>query len=230
MRLSILSVSQAAPYALRFLREFDYLATRLGAECVWIADGVDAYNTLMAQPRNPNTRVHEVTSRGFIESILDDAVARCTGEYILRLDDDELPSEAMVRWLANESYTQHDHWWFPRAHLWPDTQSMLLTPQLWPDGQTRLSIKEKSGGRHHIHAMSPFGPGECAGVMIHHHKFLVRSREEREETARRWHGGAMTAFSLPEEVYGTVRVVDPGNGHAEWEPEWSSEMQIGSHQ
>jgi hypothetical protein len=158
MQLTILCVTRYQPHAARFLTALDDLAAHLDCEFIEYDGG-----RLRA-----------------IEDGLDAAVAECPDGWILRLDDDELPTPEMVEWLEYEHFTATDHWCFPRLHLWGDTQHYIPTPPLYPDLQTRLSIKAKSGGRHRVHDGSPYGSGEVAPVAIEHHKFLVRRREERE--------------------------------------------------
>jgi hypothetical protein len=116
----------------------------------------------------------------------------------------------MLAWLHDRKYVYADHWQFPRLALWSDEEHFLLTPQLWPDHQTRLSVKAKAGGRPGIHDGSPFGGGIHAHVAIEHHKFLVKSTEERAAIAARYDGirqgtgtSGMLAFNLPEHAYGT---------------------------
>lgn len=193
------------------------LGNRLNAEVVFVADGMLAYDALKGWP----VKCVSVVSLGYLESTLEYGVQNCDGEYILRLDDDEACSPAMASWLEAKAYEADAHWKFPRMHLWGDTHSVLLTPQLFPDHQTRLSTKAMSGGRHFPHAMSPFGGGALAPVAIEHHKFLVRSREERERTAAKWHQGGMRVFSLPEDVVTEGQLVDKGNGSVPWQPSWS---------
>lgn len=158
MTLTILCVTRYQPHAGRFLQAFDDLAATLDCELV----------------------EYDGTRARAIEDVLDDAIAECQDGYILRLDDDELPSPGMVEWLRGCAYETADHWCFPRLHLWRDIHHYIPTPPLYPDLQTRLSIREKSGGRSRVHDGSPFGSGERAPVAIEHHKFLVRRREERE--------------------------------------------------
>jgi len=229
MSLSILTVTQGQPYALPFLRSFAELAERCRAELVVVADGPHAFSQVavpVLETGYEPIHLWEVESKGFIESVLDEAVSFCRDGYVLRLDDDERASPAMVDWLASQAYLESPHWNFPRMHLWPDETSALMTSQLFPDHQTRLSLKEMSGGRPTLHAMSPFGMGDSAPVCIEHHKFLVKSRAEREQIARQWHRNGMTAFSLPEAVYRTASVVDMGDGRVPWHPKWRREMSL----
>jgi hypothetical protein len=147
-----------------------------------------------------------VASKGYLESVLDEALAETSGEYVLRLDDDEKCNHRMIQWLLTYGYVRHPHWKFSRAHLWT-RDTVLVSPQLWPDHQTRLSVRAMAGGRHGIHAGSPYGGGELAPVLIEHHKFLVRNRQEREAQADRYDAiapgagrlGNMAMFQVPEQ-------------------------------
>lgn len=118
-----------------------------------------------------------------IENVLDAAIAQCPDGYILRLDDDETISPAMYHWLRRGMYRSADHWAFPRVHLWSIKGDCIVTPPLWPDLQTRLSVKEKSGGRTRVHQGSPFGTGRIAPCAIEHHKFVVRTIGSRRRLA-----------------------------------------------
>jgi len=189
--LTILCVTRYAPHAGRFLQAFDDLADLLDGE--------------MVEYDGSHIRT--------IEDALDEAVAECADGYILRLDDDELPSPEMVEWLRDCSYEAADHWCFPRLHLWGDTHHYIPTPPLYPDLQTRLSIKAKSGGRHRVHDGSPYGSGEQAPVAIEHHKFLVRRREERESLLNEYRrlrhdADQWTVFSVPELFAESLQVVE----------------------
>lgn len=141
-----------------------------------------------------------------LEEVLDDAVAVCPDGYILRLDDDERMTREMEMWLYAREYRDADHWAFCRMNLYASEEAYIVDPPLWPDLQTRLSVKAKSGGRRRIHEGSPFGTGRVApeAVAIEHHKFLVRSEQERRDLLN-WYeqlqpgaGHHYVPFSLPE--------------------------------
>lgn len=180
--LTILCVTQWEPFSMRFLNALSADALLLDALFVKY-DGRGA---------------------GVIEGVLDDAVASCPEGYVLRIDDDERISPEMLAWLSTGAYRAHDHWAFPRLNLWPDAGHFVASHALWPDYQTRLSVKAKSGGRLRVHDGSPFGTGELAQCPIEHHKFLVRSESERREILARYaeRGGAhgFSQFSVPEDL------------------------------
>ncbi len=186
MNLTIVCISEGRSYAVPFIEEMRNAANILDAEFVYLRDGEDLH------------------SGGYLESVLDEAVSRCPEGYILRLDDAErLPPET-VEWLLSGAYQAQEHWAFPRRNLYGDPQHYIANPPLWPDLQTRLSVKETAGSRPEIHSGSPYGTGTVAPVPIDHHKFLVRSREEREALIQRYdniaHGAGTgySMFSVPE--------------------------------
>ena len=226
MNLSILCITKAEPHALPFLRAMEAVAACARAEFVVAADGFDAVARMARS--EIDARVVPVASLGFLESVLEQAVHACQDGYILRLDDDERCSPAMGLWLVAQEYLVSEHWTFPRVHFWRDEQSVLMTSQLFPDHQTRLSMKHLAGGRYTLHAGSPFGPGTYAPVAIEHHKFLVKTREERLAISQRWHSGPMLCFSVPEDAYlgQTVPLVAYGAGVVPWMPTWSQEVAL----
>lgn len=180
--LTVLVVSQYEPHADSFLNDLAVAAEALDARFV----------------------EHDGRGAGVIEHVLDDAIATCPNGYILRVDDDERISLEMLGWLATGAYREQEHWAFPRMNLWPDADHFITSHSLWPDYQTRLSVKAKSGGRTGVHDGSPFGTGELAPCAIEHHKFLVRSEAERREILARYEAlGAdrgHAQFSVPEDL------------------------------
>ncbi len=187
--LSILCVTEHGEHTPPFLADMEEIAEQIEAAFI-LYDGRGA---------------------GCIENVLDQAIATCPDGHILRLDDDERCSPAMRDWLEDGAWAEHDHWAFPRLNLWPNQYMHLTSHSLYPDLQTRLSTKHKSGGRQQIHAGSPFGTGYVAPCAIEHWKFLVRPYEERCELAARYEQIApgagsdhYRAFSVPEDVFPVV--------------------------
>jgi hypothetical protein len=222
MTLSILCVTRAEEWALPLLRQMANDARTLGAELVMAGDGREAVGTLMTEVAPE--KIVRVDSAGYIESVLDEAIGFCRGDYVLRLDDDERISKTMFTGLLTGAYLGADHWAFPRANLWGDADSVLVNPPLWPDLQTRLSIKSKAGGRHGVHDGSPFGTGRIAPAVIEHHKYLIKSRAVREAQAHGYDAlrpgagtdPAMWPYMVPEAAYERVglRLAPLGDGDA----------------
>jgi len=121
----------------------------------------------------------------------------------------------MVAWLRLAFWPSEPLWAFPRLNLWGDERHFIKADPLWPDLQTRLSTREKAGGRQGVHDGSPFGTGKIADVEIEHHKFLVRDRAARLEIAQRYDAARPGAgfsptylpFGLPEDVPGLLEMV-----------------------
>lgn len=215
MNLSILCVTKGEPNVLRVVHDLVKASQYLGCECVVVADGADALGRVKGLGAASDfifsqcCKVGLVDSKGYIESVLDEALTLTTGNYILRIDDDERISSGMIEWLREESYLSSPHWKFARAHVWHNNTYILDHP-LWPDHQTRLSTRELSGNRNTIHCGSPHGGGKLAPVVIEHWKFLVRSREQRQEIVDRYErlqpgaGNNFKVFSVPESVMSSI--------------------------
>lgn len=175
-------MSDGQPRAERFLREFCELGKMLGAEVVFGAHGPAAEALCCALDSN-----YVVAVEGqIVEEMLDPVLDTCNGDYILRLDDDELPSAGMVQWLSEGWFLEHDSWFFARYHLWPDDRHVLVESPFFPDFQQRLTTKEKSKRGPELHAGSPF-PAYRAPVYMEHHAFLVKTKEERRALTAKYH-------------------------------------------
>lgn len=218
MKLSLMTITQAEPHALIFLSAMADLAKRLGAELVIAADGHDAFNRL-SDIAGLRRHVTPVRSSGFLESVHDEVLAKTTGDYVFRLDDDESVSPSLQSWLQVQAYLDEPHWKFARAALWHRADLFIHALPLWPDHQTRLSKRSLAGGRNHIHAGSPYGGGAECPSMILHHKFLVKTREQRQEIVDRYDrvspgagSGGMLAFQIPEAAYQGFPLAPVGNG------------------
>lgn len=217
MKLSILCVTKGEPHAWALLDDMIAVRRILGVELV-VAMDVVGLDEVLDPSVVTEARFVPVKSAGYIESVLDEALSHCSGDYVLRLDDDERCSPAMVEWLKSGAWQSQPHWKFPRMNLWGDADHFLVTPHLWPDHQTRLSLRSLAGGRTSIHAGSPHGGGEVAPCAILHHKFLVKPLAERREIVARYEsiqqgaGFHFRPFSIPEEVYREVGIAEVGDG------------------
>lgn len=207
--LSFLCVTRGEKCVLDLLSKMYIDARSIGAEFCVFADGQEVLNNLDDWLCYDYLAV--VESRGYIESVLDECLvilqeSGLGGRYIFRLDDDESLSNPLLNWLSEGKYRSHPHWKFNRAHLWQDDKTVIVNPPLYPDHQTRLSTREMSLGRTSIHCGSPFGGGELCPYPILHHKFLVKSIEERQKIVDRYEsvqhgaGEAFKIFSVPELV------------------------------
>ena len=207
--LSILCVTRVEPFTHSFLHDMSQLSERLHAEFVV---GVDRPLTAFLPPF---AKIVKVENTGpSLEGVLDKCLSYCSGDFVLRLDDDERCSSAMVKWLEEREYEMKNHWSFPRVHLWSDKETALINPPLWPDPQTRLSLRSFAGGRTSLHSGSPFGFGANAPVAIEHHKFLVRSYAERKAIVERYDAfhkgfgsGVFLPYSLPEDAYTDFKLI-----------------------
>jgi hypothetical protein len=147
--------------------------------------------------------------------LLDQAIMACSGEWVLRLDDDEKVSESLAGWLWQKGYmkTGADLYAFPRIYLYPDAYSFLVNPGMYPDLQTRLGRKDKMFGVNSVHAGNPNGTGVVVPYALEHHKLLVRDFRERQLISERYEDcrpGAGTRpeyarYNLPELFYDELK-------------------------
>lgn len=201
MDLSIVCVTNMQPHAAPFIAHMRMVADRLGAELVLGLDGKEAQASGIDALADVCIAVN---GTGILESVLDEVLDGCNGHHVLRIDDDEKVSPALMLWLATGNYRAFTLCAFPRPYLWGNETQMIT--DLYPDLQTRLSTKARAGGRATIHAGSPFGTGTVIPYAIEHHKFLVRSLAEREQIAARYEqereGAGLSyeygRFNLPE--------------------------------
>lgn len=211
--LSILCVTKGERTVLPLLELLSLSARMVGAEFVLVADGPEAFLSVKdVDEWQGLSRLFKTETKGYVESVLDSCINLTTSRYVFRVDDDESIPPPLVEWLRAGEYKKAEHWKFNRAHLVArensdtgDGETRIITsPPLWPDHQTRLSTRDKSFGRTHIHCGSPHGGGKLAPYPILHHKFVIKSREEREEILKRYDeiqpgaGGGFWQFSVPE--------------------------------
>ena len=200
MKLSILTVTRGEPHTPRFLRHFRAVADILSAEFVVACDRVSA-------PACDADRYVAVESSGAIEDVLVQAHSACSGEYVLRMDDDETLSAQAILSLAEWGGLESDSrvYAFPRANLWGDQWHGISSGSLFPDFQVRLMPRDYER-RTRVH--EGIIPDSRFPGMILHHKFLIKSREERLAIAARYEekqagcgSGHYLQFSVPEDCY-----------------------------
>jgi hypothetical protein len=111
----------------------------------------------------------------------------CSGRWILNVDDDEIPSSALLELLpsllADEAVT---HFYVPRRWPFPDAESCLDEPPWHPDWQLRLVRNDTRllwfpGVTHW--PVQAVGPHRYLEAPLYHLDLLVNSREQRESKA-----------------------------------------------
>ena len=230
--LSILIITNGAPHAGPYLAKAGKLSRSLGAEYVIAGDGRQG---MAAAKRYADVAV-QMYSAGYMESIYHASVQKCSGDYILRLDDDEEASPALIAWLSEHRYKDAPLWAFPRCKTWGGVDTFITNHPLWPDLQTRCGVKSQMGGRYNIHDGATHGTGRVAPVAILHHKFVIKSLEERKRIAANYDavksgcgtGATYGYYNLPEMCYTKISIALVGSGSfgGELEPGLSYEVTL----
>jgi hypothetical protein len=115
--------------------------------------------------------------------------APCTGEWLLTIDGDEVPSRAFVaalpELLAASDVQQYQ---LPRRWLYPSADRWLAELPWWPDFQLRLARNDATlavrGGTHA--GIEPVLPSRHLDLPLYHLDLLLRSEAEREAKAARY--------------------------------------------
>src|SRR5919204_736207 len=115
---------------------------------------------------------------------------QCRGEWVLTLDDDEVPSPDLVNALPelirDETVT---HYWIPRRWLFPDPGVYLDEPPWLPDYQLRLVRNDQRLLRfsNELHRpLAVLGPARFLESPVWHLDCVVKPVEARREKARRY--------------------------------------------
>jgi len=211
-KLSICCLTQCKPHSHKFLIAMRYLADYLDAEFVLGADGCEEI------AREYTDRVIPVKSKGYLESVLQEVLDFCTGDYIFRLDDDERVSNSLFNWFCDTPLTSPTYS-FRRLELYGDDQHYLAHQSLYPSVSPRLSTRQYAICKDNIHGhFVPYG--EVVEQPILHYKFLIKTYEERLEIANRYESiaknaglGSYKVWTLPEDIEGvidTIKEIEPG--------------------
>jgi hypothetical protein len=147
-----------------------------------------------------------------LEGVLAWLNRQCSGDWILRLDDDELPSAGLVQALpALLEDREMTHYWLRRRWL-TDTQPLTWIAQhpWWPDWQLRLfrnlpSLVRVPGELHTSYVVPGSGRHVPNGA-IYHLDLIYHSYEERLAKARRYE------LSRPERPLDEYYLVAAGHG------------------
>lgn len=205
MKLSIICVTQAAPEVRPILGEIVNVAHLLGAELILGGDGAQAltwadYNRVAAMP----------VKGAMVEEMIDPVIDATTGDYILRLDDDESCSPGLVNWLKNKEFTRRDSWFFSRYHLWPDENYALADQPYFPDFQVRLAVRRQSKRPVKIHAAHAYNAYRAPALaFLRHHVFLVKTREQRQTVTAHYETIRTGKLFRPEDVNVVLPYDDP---------------------
>ena len=138
--------------------------------------------------------------------------AQCSGEWVLTIDDDEIPSQGLLDALRELTDARDvTHYWLPRRWLYP-TPKRYLDARPWrPDYQPRLVLNDPRvvsfPAETHV-PVAVIGPSRYLDLPLYHLDTLLNSPEAREAKARRYerlHPGKRVAgrplneaFYLPE--------------------------------
>jgi hypothetical protein len=115
---------------------------------------------------------------------------QCRSHWVLLIDDDEIPSAALVE--ALPELVQDDrltHYWIPRRWLFPDSSAFLDEPPWRPDYQLRLIRRDPRSVYFSDEFHRPIvaqGPGRFLETPLWHADPLVRTHAQRLEKARRY--------------------------------------------
>jgi hypothetical protein len=138
--------------------------------------------------------------------------AQCSGDWILRLDDDEVMSPAFLARLPELLAAREVHqYWVARPWLFPDAGSVLDDPPWNVDFNNRLVRNDgtlRFRGVQHAHA-DPVEPCEYIEEPVYHLELLLAGTDDRRDKALRYEvsnplliaagGGRINeAFYLPE--------------------------------
>jgi hypothetical protein len=112
--------------------------------------------------------------------------AQCRAGWILNVDDDEVPSSALLRDLPRLLSADVTHWWLPRRWLVRDEETWLDEPPWVPDYQLRLYRNDPETLRFSDEFHRPVvvaGPAGFARQPLWHLDCLLNSFERRREKA-----------------------------------------------
>jgi hypothetical protein len=142
--------------------------------------------------------------------------SECRGEWVLTVDDDEIPSRRLLDSLA-ELVRAGDvtHHWLPRRWLYPTAERYLDAPPWRPDYQPRLVLNDPRvvffPDETHV-PVAVLGPSRYLADGLYHADVLLNSIEAREEKARRYerlHPGKRVAGRPLNEAYYLPERFDP---------------------
>ncbi|MBA3364382.1 MAG: methyltransferase, TIGR04325 family [Actinobacteria bacterium] len=113
--------------------------------------------------------------------------AECSGDWVLTIDDDEIPSRALLDALPElAGAVDVTHFWLPRRWLYPDPTRFLAQPPWRPDYQLRLVLNDPrtvSFPDETHKPISALGPGRYVDAPLYHADCILNPLERRREKA-----------------------------------------------
>jgi hypothetical protein len=152
---------------------------------------------------------------------------QCGGDWLLRFDDDEIPSPALLEALPELiSERRLTHYGLSRRWLYPDAGTYLLSPPWQPDYQLRL-VRNVPGiwrftGEMHDGAIV-LGERRLVDLTIYHADLLLLDADARRRKAERYEhlrpehlaeGAPVNAIYVPEDWEGLVTEAVPQSDRA----------------
>ncbi len=227
--LSIICMTKGGDVASSMLEGLMAAARSLGAELII---GLDSGGRIKYH-QEPFWKLVPINGDGYVESTLNQLARHANGQWVLRIDDDESIPPAMIEWLKRREYQDHPAWAFPTAALWKDDKHFITTPPFWPDTHVRLTSwhlaadwpDEPHGKPAWVHT------AQVAPVAILHHKFLIKSYDQRRAIAEKYESkmkggglGKRLVYSCPEDVLHQMNVYPVGDGMLNQVPRGAGEL------
>jgi len=180
----------------------------LANELVIAIDNTSTDRTELIARRFADVAV-SLSHTGYIESHLNTLVKLCHGDWIFRIDDDEMLSadwtyEYIIHLLNNSPYS---HYWIPRR--WLVSENKYIRSHPWfPDYQMRLFRNDPNciysdGMLHTTHQITSGKANYIHDAYIHHYDFIWHSRQQRENKIQNYEkikpGGSLPQYYLYED-------------------------------
>jgi hypothetical protein len=142
--------------------------------------------------------------------------AECRGDWVLTVDDDEIPSRALLDSVPDLIRARDvTHYWLPRRWLYPTADSYLDARPWRPDYQPRLVLNDPRvisfPDETHV-PLAALGPCRYLAAPLYHTDTLLNSTEAREAKVLRYerlHPGKRVAGRPLNEAYYLPERVDP---------------------
>jgi len=207
MSLSVLCATRAEACVRPFLAEMRPLAQACGGRFQVVLDRSESYERWTTLGLKGDCLVSSdgmYLAQDGVHQAMQEMVNECRSDYVLILDDDERCTPALVEWLKTGRYEDADFWYIARAWLYRDTKHYITSAKHWPNPALRIGRSQLVRVPTQIHAgwMDGSGQRSIAPYPLEHHKFLIRSLEERKATVERYEaireGAGMPGHYLPE--------------------------------